>query len=152
MSGTSSPSSASTAGPNSVADIHTKEKRSLIMSRIRSSDTWPELAVRKLLFSMGYRYRLHPKDLPGKPDIVFPKKKKAIFVHGCFWHSHGCKRGQPPKSRLEYWLPKLENNKKRDTQTIAALETMGWKTLIVWQCQIKDISMLRTTLKLFLDD
>lgn len=95
------------------------------MQAVKQKDTKPEMAVRRLLFSLEYRYRLHRKDLPGKPDIVFPGRKKAIFVHGCFWHAHGCPKGQPPKSNLEYWGPKLEANVKRDEEKIAELESLG---------------------------
>lgn len=128
------------------------EKRSEIMSRIRGKNTKPELAVRKLVYSLGYRYRLHSKTLPGHPDLVFSSRKKVIFVHGCFWHYHGCKKGQPPKSRLEYWLPKLEENKARDAKNQAALGDMGWKSLIIWQCEIKYSDHLKKRIEGFLKD
>ena len=101
----------------------------------------PELQVRRLLHGMGYRYRLHRKDLPGHPDIVFPRAKKAIFVHGCFWHQHSssrCKITRVPKSRTEYWLPKLARNRLRDKQHMRTLRKLGWKVLVVWECQVKD--------------
>ncbi|MBS4050628.1 MAG: DNA mismatch endonuclease Vsr [Methylomonas sp.] len=121
------------------------------MSKIRSKNTSPELAVRKLVFSLGYRYRLHGKNLPGKPDLVFPGRKKVIFVHGCFWHYHDCKKGKPPKSRLEYWLPKLQNNRERDAANISALTDLGWEVLIIWQCEVKDLEKLKETVTEFLN-
>lgn len=132
-------------------DRVTEEKRSEIMSKIRSKNTSPELAVRKLVFSLGYRYRLHGKNLPGKPDLVFPGRKKVIFVHGCFWHYHDCKKGKPPKSRLEYWLPKLQNNRERDAANISALTDLGWEVLIIWQCEVKDLEKLKETVTEFLN-
>ena len=108
--------------------------------------------VRRLLFSMGYRYRLHYKSLPGKPDIVFPGRRKVIFVHGCFWHRHGCKIGKAPKSRLDYWQPKLAKNVIRDRTKIEQLESLGWQVLVVWQCEIADIDALAARLKAFVDD
>lgn len=120
------------------------------MSRIRSVDTEPEMAVRRLLHSMGYRYRLHPKGLPGKPDIVFSSKRKVIFVNGCFWHAHGCKIGQPPKSKLEFWKAKLERNRERDRTNAVALEQAGWKVLTIWQCETRDADWLRKTLAGFM--
>lgn len=133
-------------------DTRTPEQRRRIMQAVRSKDTGPEMKVRRLLHAMGYRFRLHRKDLPGKPDIVLPKYRKAIFVHGCFWHAHGCPKGRPPKSRLEYWLPKLEQNAKRDRTKIEQLESKGWKALVVWQCETRDADMLAERLKAFVDD
>jgi DNA mismatch endonuclease (patch repair protein) len=120
------------------------------MSRIRSADTAPEMIVRRLVHSMGYRYRLHPKRLPGKPDIVFPSKHKAIFVHGCFWHAHECKIGQPPKSHLEFWQEKFRYNRERDERNRITLESTGWRVLTIWQCETKDVEMLRKKLVGFL--
>lgn len=113
--------------------------RSENMRRIRSKDTAPELLVRRLVWSLGYRYRLHRKDLPGKPDLVFGTRKKVIFVHGCFWHQHpaGCSDSRLPKSRLGYWLPKLQRNCERDAKAVAALEAAGWQVLIIWDCETK---------------
>lgn len=122
------------------------------MRNIKGKNTSPEIKVRKLVFSLGYRYRLHAKNLPGKPDLVFSRKKKVIFVHGCFWHYHGCKKGQPPKSRLDYWLPKLETNKKRDEQKILELESKGWKILVIWQCQITHEEEMKEILTKFLSE
>jgi len=135
-----------------MADTRTKEQRRRIMQAVRGKDTGPEWTVRRLLHVLGYRYRLHRKDLPGKPDLVFPSRKKTIFVHGCFWHAHGCRYGQPPKSRLDYWLPKLERNKERDAEQVAQLETLGWKVLTVWQCETKDTETLTAKLTAFLND
>jgi DNA mismatch endonuclease, patch repair protein len=120
------------------------------MQAVKGQDTGPEWAVRRFLHRLGYRYRLRPRNLPGKPDIVFPSRKKAIFVHGCFWHCHGCRIGRPPKSRLDYWLPKLEANRARDDTKAAQLMAMGWSVLIVWQCETKDHDTLREKLLAFL--
>ena len=119
-------------------DIWTKEKRSQVMSKIKSTDTKPEIIVRKLLFANGFRFRLHVKSLPGKPDIVLPKYKTVIFVHGCFWHLHpGCRDGTIPKTRTEYWKEKLLNNKKRDANHKTDLESLGWKVIQLWECEIE---------------
>ena len=131
-------------------DRVSKEKRSEMMKKVRGKNTAPELAVRKLVYSLGYRYRLHGKNLPGKPDLVFSGRKKVIFVHGCFWHYHGCKKGMPPKSRSEYWLPKLEENKRRDEKAISDLIGKGWKVLVVWQCETKNLEELTTRISDFL--
>jgi DNA mismatch endonuclease, patch repair protein len=117
------------------------------MSRIRGKDTAPELVVRRLLHRLGYRFRLHRADLPGKPDIVLPGRRTAVFVHGCFWHAHGCKIGRPPKSRPEFWLPKLKRNRERDAGNEAALVAKGWKVLTLWQCEIRDAETLETRLR-----
>lgn len=101
---------------------------------------------------MGYRYRIHYRKLPGSPDIAFPGRRKAIFVHGCFWHSHGCRIGRPPKSRLDYWLPKLARNAERDRAKIEAIEAQGWRALVIWQCQLVETDALQETLRDFLDD
>ena len=128
------------------------QTRSAIMSKIRSKDTKPEMVVRRLVHGMGYRYRLHRKDLPGKPDLVFPKRKKIIFVHGCFWHRHNCKAGlKQPKSNLEYWLPKLERNAIRDKEHQKQLINMGWKILVIWECKLQDKKCISEMVKSFLD-
>jgi DNA mismatch endonuclease (patch repair protein) len=132
-------------------DTVTKEKRSEIMSKVRSKNTFPELAVRKLVFSLGYRYRLHAKNLPGKPDLVFPGRKKVIFVHGCFWHGHDCRQGRAPTSRTDYWLPKLEENKKRDQAKIDQLATLGWRSLVIWQCKLRNREKLTESILDFLN-
>lgn len=135
-----------------MADTRTPEQRRRIMQAVRSKDTKPERVVRRLLHGLGYRYRLHRSDLPGKPDLVFPGRRKAIFVHGCFWHAHGCRHGQPPKSRLDYWLPKLERNRERDAEKLAILESLHWSVLTVWQCEIGDSDALTARLCAFLED
>ncbi|QAB15193.1 very short patch repair endonuclease [Hydrogenovibrio thermophilus] len=119
-----------------MVDSLTAEKRSWNMSRISNKDTKPELIVRKLLHKNGYRFRLHRKDLPGKPDLVLPKYKTVIFVHGCFWHMHeGCKDAGIPKTRTEFWKKKLEENVKRDKKNIQLLKKLGWNVIIVWECE-----------------
>lgn len=123
------------------------------MRAIRSKGMKPEMAVRRLVHGMGYRYRLHRKDLPNKPDLVFSSRKKVIFVHGCFWHLHddpGCEIAHRPKSNKSYWLPKLKRNQKRDRAARAALGAMGWKVLVIWECQLKNEKWLHRTLKKFL--
>lgn len=117
------------------------------MSRIRGKDTAPELIVRRLLHRLGYRFRLHRKDLPGTPDIVLPGRRIAIFVHGCFWHAHGCKIGRPPKSRPEFWEPKLRRNRERDAENTDALARRGWTVLTVWQCETRRPEALEATLR-----
>jgi len=109
------------------------------------------MVVRRLLHRLGYRYRLHRKKLPGKPDLVFPSRRKVVFVHGCFWHGHGCSKGQLPKSKLDYWAPKIVGNKKRDERNCAELEAMGWRVLTVWQCETEDTNALKHKLTAFLD-
>ena len=131
-------------------DTRTPEKRSEIMSAVRTEDTGPELLVRKLLSAQGYRYRLHRKGLPGRPDIVFPGRRKAVFVHGCFWHGHRCAKGRLPKSRLRYWRPKIAANKKRDARNLAKLRRLGWGVSVVWQCELKNAETLMRRLKVFL--
>jgi DNA mismatch endonuclease, patch repair protein len=125
--------------------------RSRLMARIRSKDTAPEKLVRRMLFSMGYRFRIHRKDLPGCPDIVFISRRKAIFINGCFWHQHhGCPRAKLPATNQEYWLPKLKRNRQRDDKAIKLLAQLGWKTLTIWECEMKDDTELRKKLKSFL--
>jgi DNA mismatch endonuclease, patch repair protein len=121
------------------------------MRRITAKNTKPELLVRRILYSLGYRYRLHAKDLPGKPDIVFRSRKIAILVHGCFWHQHeSCREGRVPNSRREYWVPKLERNNRRDKENLAALSQLGWRILVVWECEAKDLSLLEHRLRDYL--
>lgn len=127
-------------------------RRSEIMGRVRSRDTKPEMVVRRLVYAMGYRYRLHARDLPGRPDLVFRPLRKAIFVHGCFWHRHpNCALARLPKSRADFWLPKLEANRQRDLRNECALKGVGWKVLIVWECEIGDVAELKNRIKEFLD-
>ncbi len=127
-------------------------ERSKIMAKVRSKDSRPEMVVRRLVFAGGYRYRLHAKDLPGCPDIVFRGRGKAIFVHGCFWHRHnGCALARLPKSRLDFWGSKLESNKQRDARNKRRLAREGWKVLTIWECQLKDTERLEQTIRRFLD-
>lgn len=124
-------------------DTFTKNDRSDIMRKVKSCDTRPELAVRSLLHSMGYRFRLHRRALPGTPDIVLPKYKTVVFVHGCFWHRHrDCKRATSPASHREYWLPKFNKTKQRDRKNQEALRELGWQVVVVWECQVKDTAAL----------
>ncbi len=132
-------------------DTLTKAERSIRMGLIRSKDTKPELAVRRLVHGMGYRYRLHGKNLPGHPDMVFSARSKVIFVHGCFWHLHrNCSNCRPPKSREDYWKPKLEHNTERDQQVRKQLRHMGWHCLVVWECELANPDMLARKMKCFL--
>ncbi|MFZ0272374.1 MAG: DNA mismatch endonuclease Vsr [Acidobacteriaceae bacterium] len=124
--------------------------RSENMRAIRSKDMRPELAVRSLAHRLGYRFRLHRKDLPGKPDLVFASRRKVIFVHGCFWHSHGCKMSHAPKSNTGYWVPKLERNRARDAKSAEALSAAGWKLLAIWECETKDEKGLQRRIMAFL--
>jgi DNA mismatch endonuclease (patch repair protein) len=121
-----------------VADVHTPEQRSRNMAAIKGSNTKPEMRVRSLLHSLGYRYRLHRKDLPGKPDIVLPKHRVAIFVHGCFWHSHECRWGSViPKTRADFWKEKRGGTTERDARNVLALEVAGWQVLTIWECETR---------------
>lgn len=122
------------------------------MSSVGTKDTGPELQLRRMLHTAGYRYRLHPKKLPGRPDIVFPARRKVIFVHGCFWHSHGCSKGQPPKSRVDYWEPKLKANRERDELRLRQLDGLGWSSMVVWQCELKDVASAFARVREFLDN
>jgi DNA mismatch endonuclease, patch repair protein len=133
-----------------VVDHIDPAKRSLNMAAIRSKHTAPELVVRKIVYGLGYRYRLHWKKLPGKPDLVFPGKRKAIFVHGCFWHGHECIRGRLPSTNLDFWQQKIGKNKERDSRMQDQLESQGWNVLIIWQCRLKDTSELKQTIVRFL--
>jgi DNA mismatch endonuclease, patch repair protein len=135
-----------------VADTRTPEQRSRIMSSVGTKDTGPELLLRRLLHQAGYRYRLHPKHLPGKPDLAFPSRRKAIFVHGCFWHGHGCSKGKAPKSRQDYWTPKLSANKARDERRLRELADLGWSSMVVWQCELNDPQETLQSVKKFLEN
>ena len=133
-------------------DTLTPQQRSERMSRVRGRDTKPELLVRRIAHALGYRFRLHRRDLPGAPDLVFPSRRKVIFVHGCFWHRHpdpACKLARMPKSRLDFWATKLENNKDRDEKSIVRLHDLGWETLIIWECQTGDREALRVRIREF---
>ena len=135
-----------------MADWLTPEQRRRVMQAIKSKDTGPEMAVRRLAHRLGYRYRLHRKGLPGRPDLVFGGRKKIIFVHGCFWHAHSCRYGRAPTSREEYWLPKLKRNKERDAENQAKLRELGWSVMVIWECEIKDTAKLIDRITSFLDN
>lgn len=122
------------------------------MQAVKRSNTEPELIVRSLLHRLGYRFRLHSKVLPGSPDIVFPGRRKALFVHGCFWHGHECPKGRLPKSRLDYWGPKMAANRARDQGAERSLAALGWKSLVVWQCELHEPDALASRLHRFLTD
>lgn len=132
-------------------DTRTPDQRRRIMQAVRTKDTGPELVVRRALFAKGYRFRLHRRDLPGSPDIAFPGRKKAIFVHGCFWHGHECRKGRASKSRTDYWGPKLEANRLRDMRNLNELRALGWDVEIVWQCELSDMEKLLARLGAFLE-
>lgn len=126
-----------------MVDILTKEKRSALMSRIRGRDTKPELAVRSLLHHLGYRFRLHVRELPGRPDIVLPRYRTVVLVHGCFWHRHqGCRFCYVPKTRPEFWRAKFERNVDRDRLVQRELKKIGWRVIVVWECEIDDLRRL----------
>lgn len=123
-----------------MVDVLTKKQRQYCMSRIQGKDTKPEMVVRKLVFALGYRYRLHDKKLLGKPDLVFPGRHKVIFVHGCFWHRHNCKYGKViPQTRKQFWEEKLNKNKERDKKNKRKLQKLEWDVLVVWECETKDV-------------
>jgi DNA mismatch endonuclease (patch repair protein) len=123
------------------------------MRAVKGRDTAPEMTVRRLIFAMGYRYRLHRKDLPGKPDLVFPARRKVVFVHGCFWHGHDCRRGaRIPKTNREYWETKITRNRDRDTQHYQDLISKGWTVLVIWECGMSDSSVLENQIKEFLGE
>ncbi|MFB2567266.1 very short patch repair endonuclease [Rhizobium sp. IMFF44] len=131
-------------------------QRSRNMSLIRSKDTGPELRVRKLVHAMGFRYRLHRKDLPGKPDMVFGPRRRVILIHGCYWHAHlryepSCKRARPAKTNVEYWGPKLERNMARDQSNLRKLQDIGWQVLVLWECELKDDETLSARIRSFLE-
>jgi DNA mismatch endonuclease, patch repair protein len=135
-----------------VADIMSAEKRSAVMSRIRGKDTQPELLVRRVLHAMGYRFRLHRRDLPGTPDIVFPSRRKVVFVHGCFWHGHpGCPFAVMPKTRPEFWATKIGRNRERDLAAAEQLQAQGWRSLELWECETRDMRQICRRLRRFLD-
>ena len=135
-----------------MSDIFSQTKRSDIMSKISSKDTKPEILVRKFLFSKGFRYRINVKTLPGKPDIVLPKYKTIIFVNGCFWHGHNCKKGKLPSSNTDFWKEKISNNKSRDAKNSDLLVKRGWKVIIIWQCEISKIDNRTKILNKLLED
>lgn len=129
-----------------MADIFTKEKRSDIMSKISGKETKPEILVRKFLFANGFRYRKNDKRYPGKPDIVLPKYKTLIFIHGCFWHGHDCKRGKLPDTKTDFWRKKIEGNIERDKKNKEKLENSGWNVITIWQCKLSNSKLIDKTL------
>ena len=134
-----------------MSDIFSSQKRSNIMSKIGGKNTNPEILVRKFLFSQGFRYRINVKTLPGKPDIVLPKYKIVIFVNGCFWHGHNCKKGKLPSSNIDFWKEKISNNKSRDNKNTDLLVKLGWKVIIIWQCEISNVNSRKIRLEFLLE-
>ena len=135
-----------------MTDVLTPEQRSRCMSRIRGKDTKPELVVRKMIHGMGFHYRLHRKNLPGKPDIVFSRLKKIILVHGCFWHMHNCRYGRTrPATNIKFWEDKRQATKTRDIKNKEELRKMGWNVLVIWECQIKNKERLKKIILSFLN-
>lgn len=131
----------------------TDHARSAVMRAVKSRDTKPEMTVRRAAHALGYRFRLHRKDLPGSPDLVFPSRKTAVFVHGCFWHGHDCARGaRMPKTNADYWRAKIGRNVARDARARGELESLGWRTLTIWECELKDAQALATRLVGFLGE
>ena len=129
----------------------TPELRSRIMRAVKGANTGPELAVRSMVHRMGYRFRLHRRDLPGKPDLVFPRRKKVVFVHGCFWHGHDCARGaRMPKANADYWRAKIARNRSRDVIHLKALKNAGWRAAVVWECELKKLTRVANRLARFL--
>lgn len=136
---------------NDLADTLSPQERSKRMSLIRGTGSAPEMKFRRLAHGMGFRYRLHVKELPGKPDLVFPSRRAVIFMHGCFWHRHkGCKLARLPKSKLNFWKPKLEENRKRDLRNQRRLRDLGWRVLVVWECQMVDTDRVSEVVRGFL--
>lgn len=134
-----------------MTDTLSPNERSKRMSLIRGKDSSPELKLRRLVHGMGFRYRLHVKDLPGKPDLVFPSRRAVIFMHGCFWHRHpGCKLARMPKSKLDFWRPKLEGNRERDLRNQEMLKKLGWHVLVVWECEVENIEKVSNKVREFL--
>lgn len=132
-------------------DTLTPGQRSERMGLIRSKNTKPEILVRRLVHAMGFRFRLHGRKLPGRPDLVFPGRKKAIFVHGCFWHLHRCRVARPPKSRRDFWIPKLTGNRRRDLANQKELGKLGWQFLVVWECELAGSDALGERIRSFLE-
>lgn len=135
-----------------MTDKFSKEKRSEIMSKIAGKETTPEILIRRFLFSNGYRFRKNVKTLPGKPDIVMPKYKIIIFVHGCFWHKHNCKRGDLPQDNANFWSEKINKNVERDNSNISKLKSAGWNIIVIWQCEIKNNVLRESRLKRLLEE
>ena len=133
-----------------MTDTRTPEQRRHIMRSVKQKDTGPELLIRRALLRLGYRFRLHAKELPGRPDIVFPGRRKVVFIHGCFWHGHDCRKGKLPQTRTEYWIPKIEGNKTRDERVLNELRNVGWESLVVWQCEVARMEQALHTITHFL--
>jgi len=134
-------------------DTLSSSERSERMGRVRSKDTKPELRVRRLVHGLGYRYRLHGRALPGCPDLVFASRRRVVFVHGCFWHRHkGCPNCRLPKSRLDFWQPKLEANEKRDRRNRNRLRKLGWRVLVIWECETRDTKRLERRIRAFMEN
>ena len=133
-----------------MANTHTPQQRRTNMQAVRSKNTAPELLIRSITHRLGFRFRLHRKDLPGTPDIVFPSRKKVIFVHGCFWHGHDCPRGALPSSNRDFWQSKITKNRTRDSHSEEQLEKEGWRVLTVWECETKDQEVLEERITRFL--
>jgi DNA mismatch endonuclease, patch repair protein len=131
-------------------DTVAKTVRSEIMRRVRSVDTMPEMKVRRLVHAMGFRYRLHGRGLPGKPDLVFPSRQKVIFVHGCFWHRHNCEAARLPTSNVEYWRGKQRRNAARDRRNLREIVKAGWKALVIWECELRNAERTRKNIRMFL--
>lgn len=131
--------------------MRSSEQSSAIMRGVRGKNTGPELVVRRLLHQLGYRYRLHRSGLPGRPDLVFPGRRSVVFVHGCFWHAHGCAADRPPRSRLDFWGPKLAATRARDEKALTALQVAGWRVCVVWECELADLAALQARLVDFLE-
>jgi len=135
-----------------MADHLSAKNRSALMARIGGKDTAPELRVRKIAHGLGFRYRLHGRGLPGRPDLVFRGRRKVIFVHGCFWHGHShCKRGALPKSNVDYWNEKIDRNRERDHRQVDTLKAEGWDVLVIWECETKNLDILKRRIEHFLE-
>jgi DNA mismatch endonuclease (patch repair protein) len=135
-----------------ATDVFTAEQRSAVMRKVPGKNSSAEMTVRRVLTGMGLRYRLHRKDLPGNPDVVMAGRKLALFVHGCFWHGHDCRRGaRAPKANAEYWTAKIGRNRTRDAASSAALEQMGWRPVTIWECELKDLAKLKARLQALLN-
>lgn len=136
----------------SMADVLTPQQRRFCMSRIRGRDTTPEMRVRSLIHRMGFRFRLHRRDLPGKPDIVLSSRRVVVFVHGCFWHQHSCRFGRVrPSTNSEFWAAKLDGNVERDRRAVRALRRTGWRVVTVWECELRDVDRLSSRLRRLLE-
>jgi len=136
-----------------MTDTFDTKKRSEIMRAVKGENTGPERRVRSALHRLGFRFRLHRRDLPGRPDLVFPRRRKVVFVHGCFWHGHEdprCNRARTPKTRTDYWTAKVARNRDRDARALAALEELGWRALVVWECELRDIEAAAARIAAFL--